>query len=380
MQYVYLAVACAGAAVAVLFFFAKLPEVQEESKKASARRGSVAEDTTLELGVDENGNIIGDEPIWKQYNMLCGFGAQFCYVGAQVTIATFFINYATENAGYGAPEAAQMLSYALITFTVGRFIATGLATIFESNFLMVIYCIAAIAFTAYVSAGSGISAVAILILVFFWMAPMYPTIFTLGTANLGRHTRRGAGILVMGVSGGGVFPPIQGAIADRYSTRISYLVPTCGFVVVLVYVLNHWVRNGFPIMRRKGPGTSFSPFKKLIDTDILTSSQPKSRLPSKAALSAVSCRLSTTMKSDCPSLRETRSAAAVSARSTSRVSLVASTVARSNRQMMGGLRMTGVWEGYDDANFAAATMIPQQLVFHGLYICNDVARSSLDSR
>jgi fucose permease len=30
---------------------------------------------------------------------------------------------------------------------------------------------------------------------------MYPTLFTLGTANLGRHTRRGAGILVMGVSG-----------------------------------------------------------------------------------------------------------------------------------------------------------------------------------
>ena len=41
-----------------------------------------------ELGVDQYGNIIGDGPLYKQYNMICGFIAQFCYVGAQVTIGT----------------------------------------------------------------------------------------------------------------------------------------------------------------------------------------------------------------------------------------------------------------------------------------------------
>ena len=142
-----------------------------------------------------------------------------------------------------------MLSYALITFTVGRFIATGLATVFESNFIMVVYACCAIALTAYVAAGRGTTAVAVLIVVFFFEAPMYPTIFTLGTANLGANTRRGAGILVMGVSGGAVFPPIQGAIADAASTRISYVVPLCGFVVVLTYVAVHWARHGFHILR-----------------------------------------------------------------------------------------------------------------------------------
>jgi FHS family L-fucose permease-like MFS transporter len=94
-----------------------------------------------------------------------------------------------------------MLSYGLITFTVARFIATGLACFLESNFILVIYACCAIAINAYVCAGSGTGAVACLIITFFFMAPMYPAIFTLGTANLGRHTRRGAGILVMGVSG-----------------------------------------------------------------------------------------------------------------------------------------------------------------------------------
>ena len=74
VQYVYLAVSCAGAAVAVLFFFAKLPEVKEEA----VRKGSVVQESTLELGVDQYGHIIGDAPLYKQYNMICGFIAQFC--------------------------------------------------------------------------------------------------------------------------------------------------------------------------------------------------------------------------------------------------------------------------------------------------------------
>lgn len=106
--------------------------------------------------------------------MMFGFVAQFCYVGAQVTCATFFINYANENGGYSTSAASRMLSYALITFTVGRFIATGLAVIFESNFLLVIYSCCAIALSAYVSAGRGSAAVGALIAIFFFMAPCYP--------------------------------------------------------------------------------------------------------------------------------------------------------------------------------------------------------------
>ncbi|CAF0960367.1 unnamed protein product [Rotaria sordida] len=69
----------------------------------------------------------------------------------------------------------------------------------------------------------------------------------MGIANLGRHARRGAGVLIMGISGGAVFPPIQGIIADRYSTRISFLVPMVGFIIVLAYALSYWIRNGLQI-------------------------------------------------------------------------------------------------------------------------------------
>ncbi|KAF2218759.1 major facilitator superfamily transporter [Elsinoe ampelina] len=237
VQYVYLAVSCAGMAVAVLYVFSKLPEVAESAA------GPVDEEAIVEA--DTQG------PLRKQYNMIFAVIAQFCYVGAQVTVATFFINYLTESAPYTSAQASNMLSYALITFTVARFVATALATVFESDFILAVYAICAIAFNAYVCGGHGKPAAGVLITLFFFMAPMYPTIFTLGTRNLGRHTRRGAGILVMGVSGGAVFPPVQGAIADAASTRISYIVPLVGFCVVLAYGGSHWARNGFKIMRVK---------------------------------------------------------------------------------------------------------------------------------
>lgn len=242
VQFVYLGVACLGVAVAILFVFAKLPEVAEEAKRNNS---------LVEPEHDLEGRAIGQGSIWKEYNMICGFIAQFCYVGAQVTIGAFFINYAVDNAGWAETQASNLLSYALITFTVGRFIATGLATVLSSSFIMVLYSIATIALNAYVCAGKGKGSIGAVMAIYFFMAPMYPTIFTMGTANLGIHTRRGAGILVMGVAGGAVFSPIQGAIADAANTRISFVVPLVGFLVVLAYVTFHWVGEGFAVLRVK---------------------------------------------------------------------------------------------------------------------------------
>jgi len=242
VQFVYLGVACLGVAVAILFVFAKLPEVAEEAKRNNS---------LVEPEHDIEGREVGQGSIWKEYNMFCGFIAQFCYVGAQVTIGTFFINYAVDNAGWTEAQASNLLSYALITFTVGRFIATGLATILSPGFIMVFYTIASIALNAYVCAGHGKGSIGAVMAIYFFMAPMYPTIFTLGTQNLGIHTRRGAGILVMGVAGGAVFAPIQGAIADAANTRISFVTSLVGFLVVLAYVSFHWHKEHFAILRIK---------------------------------------------------------------------------------------------------------------------------------
>ncbi len=141
------------------------------------------------------------------------------------------------------------MSYALITFTVGRFVGVALSHFFQADVILLVYSIITIALSAYTSFGYGRSAVIVLIVLYFFESLMFATIFVMGTANLGRHTSRGAGILVMGVGGGAAFPPIQGAIADGHSTRISFLVPMVGFIGVTAYALFHWIQHGFKIRR-----------------------------------------------------------------------------------------------------------------------------------
>jgi MFS transporter, FHS family, L-fucose permease len=179
VQFVYLAVSCAGLAVAVLFFFAKLPEVSEDALEGTTTADNPASDTF--------GEAVGKGPLYKQYNMIFAFIAQFCYVGAQVTIASFFINYATENASFSDSQASTFLSYSLIAFTVGRFVAAGLATLLQSDFLLMLYTVVCIALTAFVSAGRGTAAVGALIAVFFFEAPFYPVLFVSTSLHLRRN-------------------------------------------------------------------------------------------------------------------------------------------------------------------------------------------------
>jgi FHS family L-fucose permease-like MFS transporter len=167
VQFVYLAVSCAGICVAILFLVTKLPEVSEETLQGS---------TIESLEATESQRAAAQKPLWKQYNLFFAFLCQTCYVGAQVTIASFFINYATENAPLSTADASNMLSYALITFTVGRFVATAIATVLQADFMLMVYAVMAIAFNAYVCAGSGTQAVGVLIALFFFEAPMYVSI------------------------------------------------------------------------------------------------------------------------------------------------------------------------------------------------------------
>jgi len=238
VQYVYLAVACAGTAVNILFITTRMPEVSEEALAALAAS-------------QEGDATASDKSFWKQYNMIGGFIAQFAYVGAQVTVATFFINYCHENGGISKSRASLLLSMSLLIFTIARFIGTALLTWIQPDFMMMVYASACILLSVLAATIRGHAGIGCVMVIFFFMSVMYPIIFVIGTEKLGRHTRRGSGLLVMGVAGGAVFPPIQGAVADAGTTRISYFVPAVGFVIVLTYVTIHWLRTGRHIKKEK---------------------------------------------------------------------------------------------------------------------------------
>ncbi|ORX36965.1 major facilitator superfamily domain-containing protein [Kockovaella imperatae] len=248
VQWVYLAVAGMGVAIALAFVFTKLPEVSEADLQAQAE--AIAHQNSL----DGNGHVTALEPFYKQYRAITGFVAQFLYVGAQVTIGSFFLNYSYSNANIPDARGSQLLSYGLITFTVARFIGTALLSYISAPLMLAVYAAVCTVLAVLIGSLRGMPGVVCLIIIMFFESIMYPVIFVLGTSGAGRHTRRASALLVMGVAGGAVFPPIQGAIADKFSTRTSYYLVIPCFVYICGWALWVWNKDGRQL--RAGPGTA----------------------------------------------------------------------------------------------------------------------------
>lgn len=64
---------------------------------------------------------------------------------------------------------------------------------------------------------------------------MWPCIFTLSIAGLGKYTSQGSAFLIMMILGGAIIPPLQGKLADVFSIQSSYVVPVICFSYLLIY-------------------------------------------------------------------------------------------------------------------------------------------------
>ncbi|KAH7338016.1 major facilitator superfamily domain-containing protein [Rhizoctonia solani] len=223
VQWVYLAVALLGVSIALLFTFINLPETSEAE---------------LEAAVQAAAEIAGQHRVWF------GWIAQFVYVGAQVTIASFFINYGADAVGWADAKSSNFLSYSLIMFTCGRFLGAFILTIMPGELLVGIWATLCMVFITCATFLHGKAGMACLMLTMFFEGPLFPCIFVMSTKNMGRHTRRASSLLIAAISGGAVFPPIQGAIADKHGTRISFAlcIPAFAYTAGFGYWL--WVRHG----------------------------------------------------------------------------------------------------------------------------------------
>ncbi|WP_298550088.1 MFS transporter [uncultured Algibacter sp.] len=64
---------------------------------------------------------------------------------------------------------------------------------------------------------------------------MWPCIFTLSIAGLGKYTSQGSAFLVMMILGGAIIPPVQGKIADVFSIQSSYWIAVACFAYLVFY-------------------------------------------------------------------------------------------------------------------------------------------------
>jgi FHS family L-fucose permease-like MFS transporter len=255
-----------------------------------------------------------NDSIWRHKNLIFGAIGIFVYVGAEVAIGSFLVNYFTQPGIGGLTEkvAASFVAFYWGGAMLGRFIGSnflggaktkymGLVTAISVGLILLSYRIesgmppgyqpgvpnltwlawlavagrplftlvaltaAAIALVAMLRGGTatahtgvllGICAVSAgalvaismltngnlamwsIILVGFFNSIMFPSIFTLGVAELGPLTGDGSGVMIMAIVGGALIPLAQGAIADKIGIHHAFFLPVICYLYILFFALS----------------------------------------------------------------------------------------------------------------------------------------------
>ncbi len=211
VQTVYLVISVVVILIAGLFLKTSLPEIKEESNQIHSSSKT---------------------SIWQQQHLINAVMTQFFYVSAQVGMAALFINYCTEAVStINNAKASYLLSISLLLFTAGRFVGTALMKKIKPPFLLTVYAFINIVLCAIVWKGAGWLGIYALMANFFFASIMFPTIFSLGIKDLGRHTKKGSSLIIMSIVGGAIVPYAMGLLSEK-TTADAYIIPMLCFIVV----------------------------------------------------------------------------------------------------------------------------------------------------
>jgi FHS family L-fucose permease-like MFS transporter len=198
----------------------------------------------IETGAKILNQGIGDS-IWKHPNLILAAIGIFAYVGAEVSIGSFLVNYfeSSEIAGLSAKSAAGFVSFYWGGAMIGRFLGAPILRRFKSESLLALSAVFAAALVTSSMLLGGQAAMWTILSVGFFNSIMFPTIFSLGEAELGTMTGSGSGILNMAIVGGAILPLIQGVIADHVGIHHAFVLPVICYLYILFFGLSGWKPN-----------------------------------------------------------------------------------------------------------------------------------------
>jgi MFS transporter, FHS family, L-fucose permease len=215
--YVGLGIALVVLAVAIGSF--KLPKIEHAQHKV--------------------GEKINDS-IWNHPSLIFGAIGIFVYVGAEVSIGSFLVIYFSqpEIGGLTAKVAADFVTFYWGGAMVGRFIGSAILQKVSTRGLLGVCAICAAGLVAISMLATGHVAMYSIILVGLFNSIMFPSIFTLGVAELGPLTGDGSGVMIMAIVGGALIPLAQGAIADRIGLHHAFFLPVVCYLYILFFALS----------------------------------------------------------------------------------------------------------------------------------------------
>ncbi len=194
-------------------------------------------DFTQAMRPSENKRSGVADSIWNHPQLLFGALGIFVYVGGEVSIGSFLINYfELPNIGHLTEKvAAFYVSFYWGGAMIGRFVG--------SYVLKYVSTAVALATAAAIACGLvvlsilsfGHVAMVSIIAVGFFNSIMFPSIFTLGIANLRELTSKGSSLMVAAIVGGAILPLLQGKLADSFGVQHALIVPVVCYVYILLF-------------------------------------------------------------------------------------------------------------------------------------------------
>src|SRR6476620_10343580 len=196
--------------------------------------------TLPKIETEKSSGESANDSIWKHPNLVLGAIGIFAYVGAEVSIGSFLVNYfiLPEIAGLSARTAAGFVSFFWAGTMIGRFVGAGLLRRIKAGYLLALCGICAATLVTVSMLTDGHTAMWSMLAVGLFNSIMFPTIFSLGVAELGPLTGNASGVLNMAIVGGAILPVVQGLIADRVGIHHAFFLPVLCYLYILFYGLN----------------------------------------------------------------------------------------------------------------------------------------------
>jgi len=213
--------------LAILIIFSSLPEVdteQEDETVAAANSGKTS--------------------ILQFPHLLLGAFTLFLYVGVEVMAGDTIISYgasqgidlATAKFFTSCTLTAMIVGYIIGIIAIPKYISQA-AALKVSAILGIIFALAAILTNGYVS----VLCIALLGLA---NSLMWPAIWPLAIADLGRFTKIGSSYLIMAIAGGALIPLLYGRLADITSTQQAYWIMVPCYLFIWYYATSgHKIRK-----------------------------------------------------------------------------------------------------------------------------------------
>ncbi len=177
------------------------------------------------------------DSVWSHRHLVLGALGIFVYVGAEVSIGSFLVNYMHEPdiAGFSLEKAAGYLTFYWTGAMIGRFIGSAVLQKVNPGYYLGANALIACLLVVISMASSGHMAMWTILAVGLFNSIMFPSIFTLAIDGLGPLTGKGSGLLVAAIVGGAIIPELQGLLADRIGIHHAFTLAALCYLYIAFY-------------------------------------------------------------------------------------------------------------------------------------------------